>query len=238
MIAIPALDLRSGACVQLVGGSYDREVVRLPDPVGVAHRWSALGFQRLHLVDLDAATSRGTNASIVQSILASGTCRDVQVGGGVRTDEQIAAMLGHGAARIVIGSRALEEPSWLAAAAARFPHRLVVAADVDGRQVLTRGWQAALDLDIEQALDALVDLPLAGVLVTAVHREGRLGGPDTALMQLVVRRAAAQVYAAGGVATIADLQALASCGVHATVVGTALYTGALDALHVLEEFSQ
>jgi phosphoribosylformimino-5-aminoimidazole carboxamide ribotide isomerase len=237
MIAIPAVDIRSGACVQLVGGSYDHEVIRLPDPVAVAREWTALGFEHLHVVDLDAATRRGANAAVVRSILADDACSDVQVGGGVRDDEHILDLLSHGAARVVVGSRAIEDGAWLAAAAERFPQRLVVAADVHERRVVVRGWAVELALDIVDALAALDGLPLAGVLVTAVHQEGRLGGPDLDLMQLVVGRATVDVYAAGGIAALSHLHALARAGVHASVVGTALYTGALDPHAVVAEFS-
>jgi phosphoribosylformimino-5-aminoimidazole carboxamide ribotide isomerase len=236
MIAVPALDIRSGVCVQLVGGSYAHEIVRLPDPVAIAKQWRDLGFQRLHVVDLDAATRRGNNTSMVRSILRRGGWPEVQVGGGIQTIEQIAELLTLGATRVVVGTRAIEEPAWLALMAERFPHRLIVAADVRERQVVTRGWVKQLDLDIADALDALAGLPLAGVLVTAVHQEGRLHGPDVDLMRLVVSRVTVDVYAAGGVATLDDLRVLANTGVRAVVIGTALYTGALDAQAVVTEF--
>ena len=238
MIAIPALDIRSGDCVQLVGGSYDREVVRLPDPTAVARRWANLGFSRLHVVDLDAATRRGSNASVVRGILNGAACREIQVGGGVSSDEQIGELLHHGAANVLVGSRAIEEPTWLATVADRFPRRLIVAADVQGRRVLTRGWTVELDLDIVDALGALEGLPLAGVLVTAVHREGLLHGPDMPLIQLVGQTVALDVYAAGGITTLADLSVLAACGVHGAVIGTALYTGALDPRAVAGAYTQ
>jgi phosphoribosylformimino-5-aminoimidazole carboxamide ribotide isomerase len=238
MIPIPAVDIRGGACVQLVGGSYDHEVVRLPDPVAVARRWGELGFQRLHVVDLDAATRRGTNTPLVHSILGRGVWPEVQVGGGIRHSDQIVDLLHHGAARVVVGTRAIEEPAWLAGVAESFPDRLIVAADVRGRRVVTHGWATELDLDIADALSAFRGLPLAGVLVTAVHQEGQLHGPDVELMRLVVEGAGVEVYAAGGIATLADLHALAGCGVNAAVIGTALYTGALDAREVVTEFCQ
>lgn len=238
MIAIPALDIRAGNCVQLIGGSYDREVVRLPDPTAVARRWGELGFSRLHVVDLDAATRRGSNASVVRTILNGAGRQQIQVGGGVSSDDQIAELLGHGAANVLIGSRAIEEPTWLATVADRFPGRLIVAADVRGRRVLARGWAIELDLDIVDALRALEGLPLAGVLVTAVHREGLLHGPDIPLIQLVGKSVALDVYAAGGITTLADLSTLAACGVYGAIIGTALYTGALDPSALAREYTQ
>jgi phosphoribosylformimino-5-aminoimidazole carboxamide ribotide isomerase len=236
MIPLPAVDIRSGLCVQLIGGSYEREVVRLPDPAAVARHWAEVGFDQLHVIDLDAATRRGTNAPLVHTILTEATGRQIQVGGGIRAVDQIAELLDAGAARVIVGTRAIEEPGWLAGVTARFPNRVIVAADVRERQVLTRGWAAKVDLDIMDALSALDGLPLAGVLVTAVHQEGLLGGPDLELMQLVVDRATTDVYAAGGVTSLADLHALDASGVHAAVIGMALYTGALDPSAVVAEF--
>jgi phosphoribosylformimino-5-aminoimidazole carboxamide ribotide isomerase len=238
MIAIPAVDLRDGACVQLVGGSYADEQIRLPDPASVAQRWAELGFAHLHVVDLDAATGCGSNGPIVRAILRRGVGPEVQVGGGVASEEHISALVRDGAARIIVGTRAIEEPSWIAEMATRFPNRLIVAADVRGQQVVTRGWNRLLPATVLESLDALAGLPLAGILVTAVHQEGRLQGPDLPLMESVVNRAPAPIYAAGGIASITDLQALATIGVAATVIGMALYTGALDPRAVVTEFSQ
>src|SRR3954469_14848082 len=109
MIAIPALDLRGGACVQLAGGAYDQEVIRIPDPVGVAAAWRQYGFRHLHVVDLDGVAGRGNNAAEIQSLLGV-TDTEVQVGGGVKSRGLIEQLLNDGAQRVVIGTRALEDP--------------------------------------------------------------------------------------------------------------------------------
>lgn len=236
MIAIPALDLRDGHCVQLVGGSYEQERVRLSDPIDVAARWSAMGFRRLHVVDLDAATGRSSNRDVIQALLSS--CRmEIQVGGGVRSDAQIEHWLSAGAGAVVVGTKALEDPAWVSRMAARYPGRLVVAADVRGRQVQVRGWQEALALDIAEAIGRLEPLSLAAVLVTAVHLEGQMRGTDLPLMEEVARASKHPVFASGGIASRADLQALASAGVAGAILGMALYTGALDGRAIAREFS-
>jgi phosphoribosylformimino-5-aminoimidazole carboxamide ribotide isomerase len=235
VIAIPAVDIRSGACVQLVGGSYEHEVVRLADPVAVATQWVQFGFQSLHVVDLDAATHRGSNAPLVRAILSHVPC-ETHVGGGVRSADQIVDLLGRGAAHVIVGSRAIEDPAWLEGVASRFPGRLLVAVDVQQRNVLVRGWTVRLALDITEALAAIRSVPLGGILVTAVHREGQRQGPDVGLMELVVARATVNVYAAGGIAAVAHLRALADRGIHGAVIGTALYTGELDPYAVAAAF--
>jgi len=235
MIAIPAVDVRDGACVQLVNGSYDAERVRLDDPRAIAREWSRVGFQHLHLVDLDAATGAGANQEVIEAILTDRGAI-VQVGGGVRTGERVDALLRRGAARVIIGTRAFEEPDWVAEQAARHPGTIIVAADARGRRVSVRGWSRTLAVNVVDAIRDLNESPLAGVLVTAVEFEGRLAGPDLELMEEIADRTSFPLIASGGVSTIDDLRALDECGASAAVIGMALYTGALDARAVAEEY--
>jgi phosphoribosylformimino-5-aminoimidazole carboxamide ribotide isomerase len=235
MIAIPAVDLRAGACVQLVGGDYAAERVRLDDPLGVARGWARYGFRRLHVVDLDAATGRGDNLEVVREIVREGGL-PVQMGGGVRSAERIEELLADGVEHAVIGTRALEDPDWLDEMAHRFPGELVVAADVRERLVVTRGWARTLRRTILDVVDDLNALPLAGLLVTAVHKEGQMQGPDLPLMEDVAEASEFPVLASGGIASLPDLHALADRGISAAVLGMALYTGALDPWATAEEF--
>jgi phosphoribosylformimino-5-aminoimidazole carboxamide ribotide isomerase len=237
MIAIPAVDLRGGACVQLVGGSYAHERVRLENPAEVARSWTRYGFRRIHVVDLDAATGRGANDAAVRQILRDGSA-EVQVGGGIREGDQIADLLADGASCVVVGTRALEEPEWLAEVADEFPGQVIVAADVRDRRVVTRGWARTLPADILDTVDELHGIPLAGLLVTAVHREGQMQGVDLPLMEDVAEASHVPVFASGGVASVRDLRALAHRGVAGVVIGMALYTGALDPHAVAWEFGE
>lgn len=237
MIAIPAVDLRDGACVQLVGGSFAQERVRLENPVEVARSWEHYGFHRLHVVDLDAATGHGSNIAVVRSLLLDSTV-PVQVGGGVRTGELVEELLEAGAARVIVGTRALEEPEWLAELAARHPGEIIVACDVRERRVTTRGWAHTLPLDILDVVEELNPLPLGGLLVTAVHCEGLLQGTDLPLMEDVAESSNFPVYASGGVTTMQDLRALEHRGLAGVVIGMALYTGVLDPVVVAGEFGE
>jgi phosphoribosylformimino-5-aminoimidazole carboxamide ribotide isomerase len=235
MRVIPALDLREGACVQLVGGSYEAERVRLSDPVAVAEDLRARGFGALHLVDLDAATRRGSNRDMVYRLLSRKGVES-QVGGGVRTLEDIGILTAAGASRVIVGTRAIEDPEWLAAAAARYPETLILATDFKSGTVVTRGWSHATGLDPIALLEAIGDLPLAGVLVTAVDREGRLGGTDLDRVRAIAARVRLPIHAAGGIASLEDLRAIRDAGASAAVVGMALYTGVLDPAAVRKEF--
>jgi phosphoribosylformimino-5-aminoimidazole carboxamide ribotide isomerase len=237
MIAIPAVDLRDGACVQLVGGSYERERVRLQDPVAVARRWYDIGFRRLHVVDLDAATARGSNTALVDQILEASAAY-VQVGGGVRTAQRVDALIAAGARHVIVGTQAIDDPDWLRAIATQYPGAIIVAADVRNRAIVTRGWRTTLSIDVADFVREVEALPLAGLLVTAVHREGEMRGPDLPLVEEIAALTAIPVIASGGVGSIGDLRALAERGAFAVVIGMALYTGAIDPRAVAAEFGE
>lgn len=236
MIVIPAVDLRAGKCVQLVGGSYDAESVRLDNPAEVARGWTEQGFQRLHVVDLDAATGRGSNAPIVHDILHD-VDATIQVGGGVRESDDIERLLRQGAEWVVVGTRALTDSWWLEEVTRDFPGRIIVAADVRGRRIVTHGWSRTGGRDVLSCIDELNEHALAGVLVTAVHLEGQMQGADLFLMEDVVESSTHPVIASGGISSAVDLRNLAERGVAAAVVGMALYTGALDARATAAEFT-
>jgi phosphoribosylformimino-5-aminoimidazole carboxamide ribotide isomerase len=244
MIAIPAIDLKGGQVVQLVGGRPEAERVRWPDPVAVASRWVEAGFRALHVVDLDAALGTRdedgralTNLAAVRAIVEAAAV-PVQVGGGVRDDATADALLGAGAARVIVGTRAVEDDAWLSALANRHPDRVIVAADVRDGFVLTRGWTEGSGRAVERFLERLDPLPLAGVLVTDVGREGRLTGADDTLFATLARASHHPLFAAGGIAGLDDLRRLDRAGAAGAVLGMSLYTGAVDARAAAKEFSE
>jgi phosphoribosylformimino-5-aminoimidazole carboxamide ribotide isomerase len=237
VIVIPTLPVLGGACALQVQGEPERERVRIGDPPTVARAWEETGFHHLHVVDLDAVMGHGSNDQVIRDIL-SATQMQVQVGGGVRTEERIEWLLECGAQGVVIGTRALEDPWWIEEVAARFPNELLVAADIRDRRVVTRGWLHALGTDIFDLVQELGTLPLAGLIATAVHRQGTLRGSDLPLMEDVVEASTIPVYAAGGIASLHELRALADRGLAGTIVGMALYTKAIDARAVAAEFDE
>lgn len=237
MKAIPAIDLREGACVQLVGGSYADERVRVNNPLDALKRWRVHGFTTFHVVDLDAALGKGSNEDAIRALLSHEPGLTFSVGGGVRDTAKVEALLALGAASVVVGTRAIEDAPWLREVAERFPGRVVVAADVKGREVVTRGWTAGSARDIVAVLESLAPLPLRGLLVTAVHKEGQMEGVDLPLMETVCRASRHPLFASGGVTTVEDLRALGGVGAAGAVIGMALYTGRLDAGLVAQEFA-
>jgi phosphoribosylformimino-5-aminoimidazole carboxamide ribotide isomerase len=236
MIAYAAIDLRGGRVVQLVGGRVEAERINWADPAGVAKRWETSGFAALHVVDLDAALGTGSNLAHIEEIM-SAVQIPVQVGGGVRDDAAAEKLFELGAARVIVGTRAIEDAAWRHNIAQRFAGRIVVAADVRAGSVVTRGWQAATSHDVSAFVQSLNTEPLAAVLVTDVSREGQMTGVDKDLFRSLASACTHPLIAAGGIRDAADLYALAEAGAAGAVLGMALYQGAIDAAAVTPEFA-
>ena len=202
------------------GGQYG-------DPMEAALAWQRAGASWIHLVDLDAAFGRGSNADLLADVVRN---LDVQVemSGGIRDDESLARALGTGCARVNIGTAALENPDWVRSVIARHGERIAVGLDVRGTRLAARGWTAEGG-DLHETLDRLNAEGCARYVVTDVLKDGTLRGPNLALLRDVCARTSAPVVASGGVSSLADLRAIASLvplGVEGAIVGTALYEGA------------
>lgn len=237
MRLLPAIDLRGGRTVQLVGGEPGTERVSLPDPVATARGFLQQGFKELHVVDLDAALGQGSNLAIIRELVAEFDV-PVQVGGGVRSLGAAESLLEAGAARVIVGTRAVEDPAWLADVTQQLPGKVVVACDVKGIKVVSRGWTENTGLHALSFLATLDALPLAGVLVTDVSREGRLTGIDGELFARLATATPHPLLAAGGVTALADLQTLDRAGASGAVLGMSLYTGAIDVGAALQLFRE
>jgi phosphoribosylformimino-5-aminoimidazole carboxamide ribotide isomerase len=231
MIVIPAIDLRGGHAVRLLQGDPNTETAYSEDPVEVAMRFQEEGARRLHVVDLDAALDQGNNREVVEAI-----CRavqvPVQVGGGLRSMEDIAALLETGAARAILGTAAAADTQFVQRAVEEFAEAIVVAIDVRGGHVMVRGWQ-----EEGPALDAAIpELDGAGsprYLVTSIARDGTLKGPDVKLYERVLALTKTPLIASGGVRDADDVWALRDLGCEATVTGKALYEKTLKLAQVI-----
>jgi phosphoribosylformimino-5-aminoimidazole carboxamide ribotide isomerase len=231
VIVFAAVDLQQGEVVQLVGGQRDAARVRWADPVATAVRWQTEGFRELHVIDLDAARGTGSNRPIIEEILRAVSI-PVQLGGGIRDEAAIDDALALGATRVIVGTRAVEDPQWIAQTSRAYPGRIVVAADVRDHIVLTRGWTAETPNRLDHVLATLNVCELAAVLITDVGREGQMVGTDAPLFRAAVTRSAHPVFAAGGIANTSDLAVLQQAGVAGAVLGMALYTGAINPLEL------
>lgn len=227
MIVRPAVDIREGQCVQLVGGSYDNELFRLPDPKVVAQDWITKGFNYLHIVDLDRATSRGNNIETVSKICEltkENPELNIRVGGGIRTQEDLEEVLSAGADSVVIGTQAIAEPAWFEKLVDEYENKIYVALEVDGREVKIKGWQESSEFSLDELISRFDSLALAGIFVTAIHKEGRMQGTDVELFKSIAEQTTHDIVASGGVTTIADIFALSQVGVSEIVMGAAIYT--------------
>ncbi len=232
MIVIPALDLRAGACTQASTLPLAAEI-RSDDPIDAAHVWQRHGFHRIHVMDLDSPDSHSGRKEIVRELLAE-VPLVTQVGGGVNSGDQVEQLLGNGAAFVILGGRALTDPEWLAGTAATFPDRLIVATRVGGRYINAgerRAGQTVLDL-----ADEIGDLPLAGLLLAPEFSGDRITHEDLFLLDDLAGASHHPILVAGGVRSFQDLRAMQERHVSGVIVGRALYSGALDARLVAEEF--
>ncbi len=230
MIVIPAIDLRGGRCVRLHQGRSDRETVFSDDPVAVALQWKELGAERLHVVDLDGAFAGETRQSgLVAKIVAAMAPVPVEVGGGLRDLRAVETMLETGARWAVVGTRAALDRAFLLDVCRRQPGRIIVAVDARGQQVAVKGWTEVVDDTVVQVGARARDAGAAALLYTDVSRDGTETGPNVEDTATLARDVAIPVLASGGVGCVEDLGRLAAIpGVVGTVVGRALYTGAVD----------
>ena len=225
MIVIPAIDLRGGKVVRLVEGDPSRETVYSDDPVATAVRFEELGATWIHVVDLDAAFGAGSNGDTIRRMSARVSAQ-LQVGGGLRSAEAIGAAFQIGAARVVLGTNAIDQ-RFLRSAIERHGDRIVVALDIRDQRVMLHGWQEQ-GPSVEQLVSHLERAGVARYLVTSIASDGRLEGPDLDLYRRVLGLTERPVIASGGISSVEDLRALSDLGVEGAVVGKALYEGALD----------
>ena len=236
MNLLPAIDLKEGKCVQLVGGDPEQTRVQMDDPVGQARRWVGQGADMLHVVDLDAALDRGRNADAVEALVREAGV-PVQVGGGVRSTARIEELLGLGAERVIVGTKAVQDPEWLKVTAQRFGERVVVAVDARGGEVVAKGWREGTGLRLVDYARQVDKLGLGGLLFTDVDVEGTLTGINEMQVKGLVEAVDTPLQYAGGIASVDELLMLEELGVDAAVLGMCLYTGRIqlpEALAALE----
>jgi phosphoribosyl isomerase A len=223
---LPAVDVADGTAVRLVHGAAGSET-RYGDPREAALTWQRDGAEWVHLVDLDAAFGRGGNADLLADVVRSLDVA-VELSGGIRDDESLRRALSTGAARVNIGTAALEDPDWVARVIAEHGDRVAIGLDVRGDTLSARGWTRDGG-DLWATLDRLDAAGCARYVVTDIRRDGAMGGPNVELYERICAATKAPIVASGGVSSLDDLRALAALaplGVEGSIVGKALYAGA------------
>ena len=238
LILLPAVDVAGGQAVRLVQGAAGSET-SYGDPVEAALAWQSAGAEWVHLVDLDAAFGRGSNAELLADVTGKLDI-SVEMSGGIRDDASLERALATGCARVNIGTAALEKPEWVAEIIARHGDKIAVGLDVRGTTLAARGWTSEGG-DLFETLARLDAQGCARYVVTDVLKDGTLRGPSLNLLRSVCARTAAPVVASGGVSSLDDLRALASLasvGVEGAIVGKALYAGAFTMEEALAAVSE
>lgn len=221
---LPAVDVADGVAVRLVQGAAGTETA-YGDPREAARTWAEQGAEWIHLVDLDAAFGRGSNADLLADVVADVDVH-VELSGGIRDDDSLARALATGAARVNIGTAALENPEWCRRAIGEHGDRIAIALDVRGDTLAARGWTHAGG-DLWETLARLDTEGCARYVVTDVTKDGTMTGPNLHLLHRVLRHTSARVIASGGVARLEDLHQLAAIErLEGAIVGKALYEGA------------
>lgn len=237
MEVIPAIDIRGGACVQLVGGDVTKEKVHIDDPVAQARKFIDMGAKWIHVVDLDRALGTGNNMQVIKRILELPNAR-FQVGGGLRFTEDIDDLLAANAARVVVGTRAVTDDKWFAHVCERYGNRIYAAVDARGDDILIKGWTESSGKKLLPWAKEADKLGVGGFLYTDVALEGRMGGVNARSVETLAKAVDVPVIASGGVSGMEDLQELWEAHAWGVVVGMAAYTGKLDVAGAIRHFAR
>lgn len=227
MLVVPAIDILGGKCVRLTQGKFEQATVYADDPVEVAQRFAAAGAQHMHVVDLDAARGSASNRDVIARLLQNSNL-SVQVAGGVRTEDAVKSLLDAGAALVVMATTAVRDPHLFERCAFAQPDRILAALDIRDNKAAVSGWLDTDPVVLKALVGRWADLPLAGLMVTCIDRDGTMAGPDLQTLESVRRMTRHQLQYSGGVASVDDIRRVATAGAEAVIVGKALYEGKLS----------
>ncbi|MCH9674723.1 MAG: 1-(5-phosphoribosyl)-5-[(5-phosphoribosylamino)methylideneamino]imidazole-4-carboxamide isomerase [Gammaproteobacteria bacterium] len=232
MLLIPAIDLKGGKCVRLRQGRMDDETVFSDDPVAVAEQWVNAGARRLHIVDLDGAVSgKPEHAADIARIAARFPDIPIQVGGGIRDEDTIQEYLLSGVRYVIIGTKAVNAPHFVADICVEFPGRIVVGLDAKDGKVATDGWSKLSNHDVSDLAQQFADQGVDAIIYTDISRDGMMGGVNVDTTLELAQLVSVPVIAAGGVTDLSDVEALCRAGdgaIAGAITGRAIYEGTLD----------
>ncbi|MDD5010864.1 MAG: 1-(5-phosphoribosyl)-5-[(5-phosphoribosylamino)methylideneamino]imidazole-4-carboxamide isomerase [Phycisphaerae bacterium] len=230
MYVIPAIDLLGGKCVRLVQGEYNRYINYEPDPAKKAVEFKQAGADWLHIIDLDGAkVGKCVNIDAIRDIVQSAKDLKIQVGGGIRDRDSITKILEMGAARVILGTKAVSDFDWFRGVVKEFPNKIVLSLDARGSRIATNGWLKDSSHELIDFAKKAAALPLDALIYTDINKDGMLSGPNIDRTKALAEAVNIPVIAAGGVTTLEDIQKLAETKViSAAIVGRALYEGTLN----------
>jgi phosphoribosylformimino-5-aminoimidazole carboxamide ribotide isomerase len=228
VIVYPAIDIRGGRCVRLVEGDFGRETAFDADPADAARRWAAAGAEWLHVVDLDGAKEgMPSNVEAIRKIRQAVSV-PIQLGGGLRSEEQVVSAFDLGVDRVILGTAALRTPDLVARIAARWADRLAVGLDARDGRLAAAGWLDQTDAAVDEVALRLRQVGVQGFIFTDIRRDGTLTGPNLAALSDLVALLGRGVIASGGIGSVADVSDVALTGADGVIIGRALYDGRVD----------
>ncbi len=220
----PAIDIKNGKCVRLSQGDYDGETVYGLDPADMASRWVSEGATGLHIIDLDGAMGRTSNTTAIAEI-AESIDVEIQVGGGIHSEQVIEDYLSIGIKRLIVATKSVTDPKWLESMAQRYVGHLVVSIDTKNGKVAYDGWQQVTDLNATEHANSISHLPIAGIIYTDIDRAGVMTGPNFDLISNMKTSLNVPLVSSGGIRNLEDVRKLVDTGVQGCVIGRALYDG-------------
>lgn len=237
MIIFPAIDIRGGKCVRLFKGDFAQETVFSDSPAAMARKWQAQGAEYLHLVDLDGALAGSSqNLAAIEEILQAVNI-PTELGGGIRTMEQIDKLLAMGITRVILGSVAVKNPDLVREACAKYGERIVVGIDAKDGIVAVEGWGESGNVGVIELAQKMKDAGVKTIIYTDISRDGTLSGVNVDATVKLAQESGVKIVASGGVKSLTDIKALKaqeSCGIEGVIAGKSIYTGSLDLQAAIE----
>ncbi len=233
----PAIDIKGGKCVRLTQGLFDNVKVYSDTPADMARLWQEQGATFLHLVDLDGALAgRSVNEDVIRAIVEAVDI-PVEIGGGIRSEEAAAHMLDLGVARVIIGTKAVERPEFMAEMVERFgPDRIVAGVDARDGMVAIQGWEEVSTVTAASLCLKMKEMGIRHVVYTDISRDGMLSGPNVEATKQLTLDTGIDIIASGGVSSMEDLAKLSEAGIQGAIIGKALYENRVDLREAVNTF--
>lgn len=232
MLLIPAIDLKDGQCVRLRQGKMEDSTVFSDDPVAMAGRWVEAGTKRLHIVDLDGAfAGKPKNASVIHDIASAYPDIDIQIGGGIRDDDTIAAYLDAGVRYVIIGTQAVKDPHFVSEVCAEFPTHIIVGLDAKDGKVAVDGWSKLSKHDVIDMAKRFEQDGVSAIVYTDISRDGMMQGVNVEATVKLAQAVNIPIIASGGITNMDDIKALSAVedeGIMGAITGRAIYDGSID----------
>jgi len=227
VLVIPAIDILGGRCVRLWQGDFQQSTTYSDDPASLSVDFERAGAQRVHVVDLDAARTTGDNRTVIEALIAKSSLH-VQVAGGIRSEEQVAAWLTAGATAVVMGTSAVRDPALLSYCADRHGGQVLAALDIRNGKPAVSGWTQIETADIDDLIARWNHLPLAGVILTSTERDGTMSGPDLEVLKRVRALSRLPIQYSGGISSLEDVRQVREADAAAVILGRSLYEGKIS----------